>query len=67
MSIKEKLKESRENQNISIKELSTMTGISCSTIINIEKGHHKPTYKTLYKICSCLNLDFEELITERKN
>lgn len=65
MNIKDKLKKSREEQKISIKKMSELTGISCSTIINIEKGYHIPTPKTLYKICSCLNLDFEELIVER--
>lgn len=65
MSIKEKIKESRKKKKMSIKQLSESTGISCSTIINIEKGYHVPNIKTLYKICNCLDIDFEETIKER--
>lgn len=61
------LKEIRKEKKLTIKELSKLSGVSCITITNIEKGYHEPYAKTLYKLAKALNCDYDGIITKKGN
>lgn len=56
-----KMKELRENQNISVLELSRMTGVSERYLRFIECGAKMPSIKTAYIIAQSLNCSIDEL------
>lgn len=51
----------REKQNLTIKELSLKTGISQTTLLNIEHNKVLPRLKTLLKLVTFYNITFKEL------
>jgi hypothetical protein len=51
----------REIRGISLRHLSTMTGISASTISRIENGRFSPTYDNTLRITSALGMDAVEI------
>lgn len=51
----------REKQNLTIKELSLKTGISESTLTNIENNKVIPRLRTLLKLVKFYNITFKEL------
>lgn len=53
--------QARINQNITLVELSKMTGISKSTLNNIENGKVSPTLKQLEIIAKALNVRIRDL------
>lgn len=51
----------RKKQNLTIKELSLKTGISESTLSNIENDKVIPRLRTLLKLVKFYNITFKEL------
>lgn len=55
------LKDYREKNNITLKEMADLIGISFVELNNIELRKNKPSAKTIQKISKTLNLDFDYL------
>lgn len=51
----------RDKQNITLTQLSKMTGISKSTLNNIENGKTSPTLNQLESIAKALNMRISDL------
>lgn len=51
----------RKNLNLSIKQLSELTGVSQATIVNIEQGHTGLKIATMEKLISFTNFTVEKL------
>jgi transcriptional regulator with XRE-family HTH domain len=49
-----RIKDIREEKNISLTELARKAGIAQSSLSYIESGHNKPTVYTIEKICQAL-------------
>lgn len=62
--VAQRIKIARENQGLSQKELAEKTGIARTNIVRIEQGRHLPTYATLLKVTSVLNLDVDQLLAK---
>ncbi len=62
MTIGEKIKELRKEKGLTQEELAKATGITCASIINIEKGHNTPSPTSLYKISEALNYNYDKLV-----
>lgn len=61
MKIEMKLKELRKQKNITLSELSKLTGISKSHLNYIENGVKEPTISVLVLIAKALNVKIDEL------
>lgn len=55
------LKDVREENNISLAELSRKTGISKSHLSYIERGEKEPTISILWRISTALKIDIKDL------
>ena len=53
--------QARNNKNISLRQLAELTGISKSTLHNIENGKNSPTLDELEIIASSLNVHITDL------
>lgn len=62
--IGEKLKQLRTEKNMSIRELSSISGIASSTISQIETGKNSPNLITLKAICDALEIPVFSLFLE---
>lgn len=62
MTIGEKIREIREQKDLTQEELAKKSGVTCATIINIEKGYNKPSASSLYKISGALNYNYDKLM-----
>lgn len=62
MTIGEKIKELRKDRKMTQQELAKKSGITCASIINIERGYNKPSAGSLYKISEALNYSFDALM-----
>ena len=60
LTLKNRLKETRAEQNLSQSQLAEMVGVSRNTISSIETGQFNPTAKLALVICIALNNKFEE-------
>ena len=60
-----KLRDIRESQFLTQRELSTRAGVGVSTIVRIEKNYQQPTFRTIKKLAIALGVDPSELV-ERK-
>ncbi len=56
MNVGSAIKKIKIEKNISQKELSVLTGISCTSLSQIEKGRKRPSEKSLRKICKALRI-----------
>lgn len=57
-----KIKKTRKNQNLTLKDLSKLTNISISYISELETGSAKnPTKETMDKIAAALNSTVKEI------
>ncbi len=56
-----RIKEIRNQKNLSQADLAKMVGVSRNTISSIETGQFSPTAKLAYIICIALDMKFEEL------
>ncbi|MCJ7836859.1 helix-turn-helix transcriptional regulator [Cuneatibacter sp. NSJ-177] len=61
LTLKNRLKETRAEQNLSQSQLAEMVGVSRNTISSIETGQFNPTAKLALVICIALNKKFEDL------
>ena len=61
MNLGEKLKKLRKQHNITIKELSSMTGLSIGFISNLERNQNSPSVSNLQRICQALNLNIVDI------
>ena len=59
--LKNALKKSRAEKNLSQKQLADMVGVSRNTISSIETGQFCPTAKLALILCIALDKKFEEL------
>ncbi len=57
--------EVREERNLTLKNLSELTGISKSTLNNIENGRTSPTLKQLELIAIALNVRITDLFLSK--
>lgn len=58
---KNRIKEYREQNDISQQKLAELVGTTRQTIIAIEKGTFSPTAKLAYLLCIALKVKFENL------
>ena len=59
--LKNKLKEYRQQKNLSQEELARMVGTTRQTIISIEKNFFNPSAKLALLLCVALECKFEDL------
>lgn len=52
----------RANKHITMEELQKLTGLSITTLSDIENGKKVPRVGTVKKIADALGIDFESLI-----
>ena len=57
-----KIKELREEKNISLQELCYLCDFEKPNLVRIEKGRTNPTVWTLYKICLALKIELKEIL-----
>lgn len=60
--VKTNLKRIREEQNLTIDELASISNVTSVTIRNIEKGRFNPNPKTVNKLAIALDVDFDDLV-----
>ena len=61
-----RIKQIREQRNLSLRDLASMSDLSHATISYIERGLRKPTIDVLIAIAEALNVEITELYTYRK-
>jgi len=61
LELKNKLKESRTEKNLSQAQLAEIVGVSRNTISSIETGQFNPTAKLALVLCIALDKKFEEI------
>lgn len=60
----ELLKARRQEKNMTREELEDLTGICVRNIYKIETGQtHDPGFRTIYSLCSALDLKTDDLVT----
>lgn len=60
-----KLKQIRKEKNITLDELSKISGISKSYLSELENKKHDASVKVLCRLCKALNVDPNSLIDEK--
>ena len=65
MTFGEKIKNLRKERNLTIKQLSELSGLSTVTINFYELGKIKPNLISVQKLAKALNCDFDELASLR--
>ncbi|WAX97293.1 XRE family transcriptional regulator [Aminobacter sp. NyZ550] len=53
----------RKQQNLTLADLATRSGVSRSMLSEIERGNANPTYGTLWHLTRALNIDLNRLIS----
>ncbi len=67
MSVKvdgEKLREAREDADLSQRELGEKAGVSADTILRMEAGEGGAYGRTVRKIAKALNMEYEDLVED---
>lgn len=64
MKIGEKIKNLRKQKNISLRKLAKLTGLSKTTLSNLENNTKNPSLETLKKLASAFELTPAELLKE---
>ena len=59
--LKNRLKETRAEKNISQQEFADMVGVSRNTISSLETGQYEPTAKLALVLAIALDMKFEDL------
>ncbi len=67
MTIGQKIKTLRKNKKITLTDLSNKSGLSISTLSDIENGKSSPKASTLNKIANGLNVQLLEIIEHESN
>ncbi|MCI8669224.1 MAG: helix-turn-helix transcriptional regulator [Lachnospiraceae bacterium] len=62
--IKLRIKEYREQKNLSYRQLEILSGVSKTMIFNIETGRRSPTIDILEKLAKGLKVSIHDLIEE---
>ena len=62
--IGEKLKEIRTRRFLTQEELAEKADVSHSTIVNIERNHAEPQFRTIRKLAKALDIDPTEFLGE---
>lgn len=62
-----KLKEIRNKRNLSLDEVTKLTGVSKAMLGQIERGQSNPTVSTLWKIATGLKVSFSVFIDEKQD
>lgn len=62
MQIGERLKQFRKKNNLTLQEVSDMTGFSTAYLSKVERDITSPTISSLLKICKILNTNLVDLI-----
>ena len=62
-----KLKEILRKKGITLKEFSSLSGISQSNLSNYLNGNISPTLETLKKMATVLNIELSELFKEKND
>jgi transcriptional regulator with XRE-family HTH domain len=60
--IGEKLKEIRTRRFLTQEEVAEKAGVSHSTIVNIERNHAEPQFRTIRKLAKALEVDPTEFL-----
>ncbi len=63
--VSKNLRSIREGRNLSLDQLSDLTGVSKSMLRQIETGRSSPTIATIWKIANGLRLSFTSLLRNR--
>lgn len=61
-----RIKELREQKEISTNKLSNMAGLSQSYVRKLEKGANKPTVESLDLLCQALGITLEDFMTYKE-
>lgn len=68
MSFGKKLKNLRENKNLTQEQLAVKIGVSLKTVSRYENDESKPRYRKVYdKIADVLDTDYNYLVTDEEN
>lgn len=67
MDVGNRIKELRENKNITVNKLATISGVSQSYLRDIELGNKKPTVDYLEYICYGLGISLSEFFKTDEN
>jgi transcriptional regulator with XRE-family HTH domain len=67
VNIGEKVKELRESRNISLRRLSEITGLSKTTLSDLENGVKNPSFETVEKIARAFNLTTAKFLSETES
>ena len=62
--IRNRVRELREDRGLSQSELARLTGVTRQTIVAIERGDYNPTIKLCVEICKALGKTLDELFWE---
>ncbi len=65
--VSERLRQLRQNRDLSLRMLAKNAGISASALSQIEAGQVSPSIATLEKICAALSLPITSLFDEPEN
>ena len=61
-----RIKELREEKNLSLQDLCYMCDFEKPNLVRMEKGRTNPTIWTLYKICEALNIELKDIVETEK-
>lgn len=61
--INNKIKQLRQNQNLTQEDLAAALSVSRQTIIAIEKGNYTPSLRLAMQIAKFFNLSIEEIFS----
>jgi len=62
LTIGSRIKELREDKNISLQDLCDLCDFEKPNLVRIEKGRTNPTLWTLFKISSALNVELKDIV-----
>ncbi len=62
MNLGKKINDLRKQRNITIKELSSMTGLSIGFISNLERNQNSPSISNLQLICQALEINIVNIL-----
>lgn len=65
LNIGQRLKTVRQSRNLTLDELSEVTGVSKPMLGQIERGQSSPTVTTLWKIATGMKMPFSSLLQEQ--
>ena len=64
--MKFRLKEIRESQFLTQRELAAKAGVGIATIVRLEKGQQTPTFRTIKRLAAALGISPSELVEQEE-